>query len=76
MNEGTQPEVVSTLEDDTGARIVDILRHPAGHFSYVELHRDPANEDAWREVAAKGQTYPTEFAAYSAAMRDVDWLLD
>lgn len=78
MTDQNTPDVVATLEDDAGAKIVDILRHPEGHFSYVELHlSDDEIEEAWHQVendAAK--TYPTEFAAYTAATRNVDWLMD
>lgn len=69
------PEIVATLEDDDGARIVEIARHPAGHFTYAERHHDEIG-DEWRDVDTEIQTYKTEYAAYSAAMRQVDWLMD
>lgn len=69
-------EIVQTLHDDSGAQIVEIARHPDGHFTYAELHRDPDTPDDWRAVDGDVQTYKTEYAAYSAAMRNVDWLLD
>ncbi len=78
MTEQETPEVVATLEDDGGLKVVDILRHPEGHFTYVELHlSDDETTETWQQVvddAAK--TYPTEFAAYTAATRNVDWLMD
>lgn len=77
MSEDTAPEVVSSLEDDIGERIVDVLRHADGHFTYVEYHRDEDDEDAWHEVSdADAKTYKTEFAAYTAATRNVEWLMD
>lgn len=77
MTDPAQSEVVATLEDDTGDRIVDVLRHPEGHFTYVEYARDTEDVDAWHARADQTeQTFPSEFAAYSAAMRDVEWLMD
>ncbi len=77
MTEQTEPEVVTSLEDDEGLRIVDILSHSEGHFSYAEYHRGEGEEDDWQLVeddAAK--TYKTQFAAYTAATRNVEWLMD
>ncbi|AGI67165.1 hypothetical protein OAN307_c14900 [Octadecabacter antarcticus 307] len=86
MTEDTKPEIVATLEDDTGQRSVDILRHAAaaekgenrgGHFTYVEYHRTSDEADEWREVVEEGaKTYTSQFAAYTAATRNVDWLMD
>ncbi len=77
MNAQSEPDVVATLEEDTGAFCVDILRHPEGYFTYVEYARDPEDEDAWHARADQsGQTFRTEYAAYAAAMRDVEWLLE
>ena len=71
------PEIVASLEDDTGDFCVDILRHDDGHFTYVEYARDPEDEDAWHlRVDATAQPYKTQYAAYSAAIRDVEWLMD
>lgn len=77
MTEDTKPEVVTTLEDDTGEFCVDVLRHPEGHFTYVEYARDTDDEDAWH-VRADGdtKTYPSQYAAYAAATRNVAWLID
>lgn len=78
MTDQDTPEVVATLEDDGGAKIVDILRHPEGHFTYVELHLpEDETEEAWNEVVNEtAKTYTTEFAAYTAATRNVEWLMD
>ena len=77
MSDTKDPEIVATLEDDSGDSSVDILRHDAGHFTYVEYHRLPDSEDDWQEVVNDApQTYKTQYAAYAAATRDVDWLLD
>ncbi|SMX37386.1 hypothetical protein [Octadecabacter ascidiaceicola] len=77
MTDQTEPEVVATLEDDEGLRIVDILRHDDSHFTYAEYHRTDGEGDDWQLVeddAAK--TYNTQFAAYTAATRNVEWLMD
>lgn len=87
MTEDTKPVIVATLEDDTGERSVDILRHAAvaeekaeergAHFTYVEYHRTSDEADEWREVVEEGaKTYTSQFAAYTAATRNVDWLMD
>ncbi|PVA06884.1 hypothetical protein [Thalassorhabdomicrobium marinisediminis] len=70
-------EVVATLEDDTGAYCVDIIKQADGRFTYVEYARNADDEDAWHpREDATAATYPSEFAAYTAAMRDVAWLGD
>ncbi|MBU2992747.1 hypothetical protein Q4555_03930 [Octadecabacter sp. 1_MG-2023] len=66
-------EIVQTLHDDGDARVVEIARHPEGHYTYAELHREG---DEWNAVDGEVPTFKTEYAAYSAAMRNVDWLLD
>lgn len=77
MTDTPQPEVVTTLEDDSGAFCVDILHHPEGHFSFVEYARDADDDDAWHERSdIEAKTYPSEFAAYTAATREVEWLID
>ena len=72
-----KPVVVASLEDDTGDRCVDIIRHADGHFTYAECRRDPEDSHGWRRLsAADGPSFSSEFAAYNAALRDVDWLID
>lgn len=73
----TKPLVVASLEDDTGDRCVDILQHPEGHFTYAECRRDPEDSHGWRRLsAAEGPAFKTQFAAYSAALKAVPWLID
>lgn len=77
MTDQTEPEVVNSLEDDEGTRIVDIMRHAEGHFTYAEYHLADGEGGDWQLVeddAAK--TYTTQFAAYTAATRNVEWLMD
>jgi hypothetical protein len=78
MTETETPEIVSSLEDDSGERMVDILHHvDAGHFTYVEYHRTSDESDEWRQVEADNtKTYKTKFAAYTAATRNVEWMMD
>ena len=77
MTDQTEPEVVATLEDDEGLRIVDILHHTEGQFTYVEYHRADGEEEDWQMVEDEAaNTYKTQFAAYTAATRNVDWLMD
>lgn len=77
MTEDIKPDIVATLEDDTGDRSVDILRHAEGHFTYVEYHRDTDDPDAWWPVTqAQDRSFKTQYAAYVAASRDIDWLID
>ena len=46
MTDTETPKIVSSLEDDTGERMVDILHHAdAGHFTYVEYHRTSDESD-------------------------------
>ncbi|MEL6959308.1 MAG: hypothetical protein AAGL89_10200 [Pseudomonadota bacterium] len=77
MTSPAKPAVVASLEDDTGERCVDILRHPDGHFTYAECRRDPEDSHGWRRLSnAEGPTFHTEFAAYNAALKDIGWLID
>ena len=72
-----KPLVVASLEDDTGDRCVDIIKHPDGHYTYSECRRDPEDSHGWRRLTeAEGERFSTEFAAYNAALRDVGWLID
>ena len=73
----TKPRVVASLEDDTGDRCVDIIKHPDGSFSFAECRRDPEDNHGWRRLSeSDGERYPTEFAAYSAALKSAPWLID
>ena len=72
-----KPVVVASLEDDTGDRCVDILRHSDGSYTYAECRRDPEDSHGWRRLSeAEGDRFATEFAAYNAALRDVPWLIN
>ena len=78
MTDTEIPEIVSSLEDDSGERMVDILHHVnAKHFTYVEYHRSSVEVDEWRQVKDdSAKTYKTQFAAYTAATRKVEWMMD
>jgi len=66
-------EIVQTLHDDSGDRVVEIARHPEGHFTYAELHRDG---DDWNAVDGDVPTFKSEYAAYAAATRNIEWLIE
>jgi len=62
-------------------RRVEVIHHPQGHFTYAEFHQDEssaaADDEVWQEVVApESKTYKTEYAAYSAALREVEWLFE
>lgn len=77
MSDAEKPVVVASLEDDTGDRCVDIIRHPDGQHTFVECRRDPEDSHGWRRLSeAEGERYATEFAAYRAAIKAVPWLID
>ncbi|WP_296418428.1 hypothetical protein [Pseudooctadecabacter sp.] len=72
-----KPLVVASLEDDTGDRCVDIIQRGDADFTYAECRRDPEDSHGWRRLsAADGPSFKTQFAAYSAAIRDIPWLID
>lgn len=72
-----KPKVVASLEDDTGDRCVDVIAHPDGQFSYAECRRDPEDNHGWRRLSqGEGKRYPSQYAAYAAALREVEWLMD
>ncbi len=77
MNDVVKPVVVASLEDDTGDRCVDIIHNADGRFTFAECRRDPEDHHGWRRLSeAQGPTYPTQYAAYSAAIKAVPWLID
>jgi hypothetical protein len=77
MNEDAKPVVVASLEDDTGDRCVDIIRHGDGQYTFHECRRDPEDNHGWRRLSeAEGERYASEFAAYQAALKAAPWLLD
>ena len=65
--------VVASLEDDEGTRCVDILQHEDGKFTFAEYIRE---EDGWHLAEGEdGGVYATQYAAYLAAVKSVDWLI-
>lgn len=71
-----KPVVVASLEDDTGDRCVDILRHAEDHYTFAECRRDPEDSHGWRRLSdVDGPAFPTESAAYLAALKAVPWLI-
>ena len=72
-----KPLVVASLEDDTGDRCVDIIKSPDGSYTFAECRRDPEDSHGWRRLSeAPGDSFPTEFAAYNAALKAAPWLID
>ena len=70
-----KPLVLSSVEDDSGDRCVDILRLPNGQFAYRECRRDPEDSHGWRYLSeAPPDRFETEAAAREAAAKDIGWM--
>ena len=68
-----EPKVVSSLEEDDGAYCVDILQHSDGTFTFAEYIRE---EDGWHLAEGEDSgVYKTEYDAYLAAVKSVEWLI-
>ncbi len=67
------PAVVASLEEDSGAFCVDILQHSDGTFTFAEYIHE---EDGWHLTdAPESGVFKTQYAAYLAAVKAVDWLI-
>ena len=70
-----KPQVLQSIEDDTGDRCVDILCLPSGLFTFRECRRDPEDSHGWRHLSGGDpQSFETEAAARQAAIAAVPWL--
>lgn len=77
MTHAADPQVIAKLEDETGDRSVDIVRYDDETFGFVEYRRDPQGNHGWHPLPkSPDDRYPSEFAAYNAAIRSVPWLID
>jgi len=73
----SKPVVVASLEDETGDRCVDIIKHPQGHYTFAECRRDPEDSHGWRRLSeAEGDAYKTEYDAYRGAIKAAPWLME
>ena len=73
----SKPLVLSSIEDATGDRCVDILRLGNGQFAYRECRRDPEDSHGWRYLsAADPECFDSEAAAREAACDNVGWMRD
>ncbi len=72
-----KPLVLTSIEDETGDRCVDILQLDEGRFTYRECRRDPEDGHGWRHLSgAILTTFDTAAAARQAAGEEVAWLKD
>lgn len=68
------PQIVSSVEDETGTRCLDILKHPDGVFTFAEYEQ---SGDDWQLVGeSDGEGFATEYGAYLAAARAVEWMIE
>lgn len=69
--------VLTSIEDDTGGRCVDIIRLPDGQFAFRECRRDPEDGHGWRYLSeAPPPVFDSEAAAREAAIKTVGWMQD
>ena len=71
-----KPLVLTSIEDESGDRCVDIIRLSDGQFAYRESRRDPEDGHGWRYLSnAPPQTFDSEDAARQAAAKDIGWMV-
>ncbi len=72
-----KPLVLTSIEDETGDRCVDIIRQPDGRFAYRECRRDPEDGHGWRYLSqAEPPMFESEAAARLAAKEAIGWMRD
>ena len=69
-----KPVVMTSLEDASGDRCVDLRRLPDGSFDWVECRRDPEDSHGWRPLGAPVAGFADEHAARAAATDATGWL--
>jgi hypothetical protein len=66
--------VLSSINDASQQRYVDVLRDGDGQFSYRECGHDPEDNSGWRHLSATdGAGFPTLERAQAAADRSIGW---
>ena len=68
--------VLSSHEDETGQRCVDILELASANFGYSECRRDPEDPHGWRRLGPITDGFRSEAEARTAAVIVVNWLED
>ena len=63
-----------SLEDETGARCVDIRRLADGDFDWVECRRDPEDGHGWRYTGYGARGFDSVEAAQRDAEANFKWL--
>jgi hypothetical protein len=67
--------VVTSIENLTHDRCVDVFRRPDGTYGFEEFRRDVEDLGAWTPVAYFSHVnWPSQDAAIAAAARAVPWL--
>ena len=70
-----KPLVITSIEDETGDRCVDILQLGEGAFAFRECRRDPEDTYGWRYLSMAAPTvFGSEAEARNAACRQVGWV--
>jgi hypothetical protein len=68
-------KVLTSIEDDTGARCVDIFIRPDGSHGYREYRRDPEDGRGWAAIGDEpAGSFATKEEAIDAALKSVAWL--
>jgi len=68
-----RPRVVSSINDASGTRCVDIQAVPGG-FAWVECRRDPEDNHGWRLTGTGERGFDTVAAARAAAAQHCAWV--
>jgi len=74
MTAHNKPLVIVSLEDERGARCVDIRRQPDGTFDWAECRRDPEDGHGWRFTGYTVRGFDSAEAAEADARANFKWL--
>lgn len=69
-----KPVVVTSIEDESGQRCVDVLRTDGG-FAISECRRDPEDGNGWFRLVPLGEVaFATSEAALAHARATIGWI--
>ena len=66
--------VMTSLEDTTGIRCIDVYRTRDGKVFWDEWRRDPEDPSGWHPTGRRDGPYNGKGAAVEAAKSTVDWI--
>ena len=66
--------VMTSMEDTTGLRCIDVYRTQDGTVFWDEWRRDPEDPSGWHPTGRRDGPYKNKGTAVEAAKSAIDWL--